>query len=122
VNPPQVLRPGGIPTEQIAELLLGEIAAAAGPSRASGMLASHYAPTAPVVLVEHLDDARAALAEHPAATVIDHGDDLVAYAHSLYAELRAADLAGAPLIVAVLPPASGLGHAIRDRLQKAAHR
>jgi L-threonylcarbamoyladenylate synthase len=122
VTPPQVLRPGGIPTEQIAELLQGEIAAAAGPSRASGMLASHYAPTAPVVLVEHLDDARAALAEHPAATVIDHGDDLVTYAHSLYAELRAADLAGSPFIVAVLPPASGLGHAIRDRLQKAAHR
>ena len=42
------------------------------------------------------------------------------YARELYAELRAADAAGADRIVAVLPPPRGLGHAIRDRLTKAA--
>ena len=51
--------------------------------------------------------------------VIDHGDDLVEYARQLYADLRAADAAGADRIVAVLPPPQGLGHAIRDRLTKA---
>ena len=122
VTPPQVLRPGGISTEQVAELLNGDLAAASGPSRASGMLASHYAPAAPVLLVEHLDEAMAAVSAQPRATLIDHTGDLVGYAQQLYAELRAADLAGAPLIVAVLPPAQGLGHAIRDRLEKAAHR
>src|SRR6185436_4813197 len=49
------------------------------------------------------------------------GDDLVAYARELYAELRAADTAGADRIVAVMPPPRGLGHAVRDRLTKAAH-
>ena len=122
VTPPQVLRPGGISTEQVAELLNGDLAAASGPSRASGMLASHYAPAAPMLLVEHPDEAMAAIAAHPGATLIDHTGDLVGYAQQLYSQLRAADLAGSPLIVAILPPAQGLGHAIRDRLQKAARR
>ena len=54
------------------------------------------------------------------SSCIDHGDDLVAYARELYAELRAADAAGADRIVAVDAPRRGLGHAIRDRLTKAA--
>ena len=52
--------------------------------------------------------------------VIDHGTDLVAYARDVYAELRAADATGADRIVAVMPPPYGLGHAVRDRLTKAA--
>ena len=52
VQPPQILRPGGIPAEQIAALLGGDLADPSGPSRASGMLASHYAPRARVVLAE----------------------------------------------------------------------
>jgi L-threonylcarbamoyladenylate synthase len=120
--PPQVLRPGGIPTEQIARILGGELAEADGPSRASGMLASHYAPTAEVLLAEHRDQALQLVADIPRAVLIDHGDDLVTYAQTLYADLRTADMAGAKVIVAVLPPAEGLGHAIRDRLMKASHR
>ena len=49
-------------------------------------------------------------------------DDLVRYAHELYARLRHADAAGHDVVVAVRPPPHGLGHAIRDRLQKAAAR
>lgn len=119
VEPPQVLRPGGIPTEQIAELL-GGVAGASGPSRASGMLESHYAPEARVLLVDTAESARELADAHPGAMVIDHTDDLAAYARGLYAELRAADRSGAVVVVAVLPPAEGLGHAIRDRLHKAA--
>ena len=52
-------------------------------------------------------------------TVLHH-DDLVVFARTLYADLRAADVDGVEVIVAVLPPAAGLGHAIRDRLIKAA--
>ena len=61
------------------------------------------------------------LAAHPDARVLDHTADLVAYAQRLYADLRQADLDGVPVVVAVLPRAEGLGHAIRDRLRKAAH-
>ena len=121
-TPPQILRPGGIPSEQIARLLGGEVAAADGPSRASGMLASHYAPSAEVLLAEDREQALQLVADIPRAVLIDHGDDLVGYAQTLYADLRTADMAGAKVIVAVLPPAEGLGHAIRDRLRKAGHR
>lgn len=119
-TPPQVLRPGGISVEQIAELLDGSLAGASGPSRASGMLESHYAPHAQVLLFDSTAQARAATETHPDSVLLDRTDDLASYARLLYADLRAADRAGARLIVAVLPPAAGLGHAIRDRLHKAA--
>ena len=123
-DPPQVLRPGGIPTETVAELLGTPLAAATGPSRAAGMVASHYAPRARVHLVDRPADATAAAARFGAARidvrVIDGTGDLVRYARNLYAELREADADGCTDIIAVLPPAIGLGHAIRDRLQKAA--
>jgi len=42
--PAQILRAGGVPVEDVRRLLAGGVADASGPSRASGMLASHYAP------------------------------------------------------------------------------
>ena len=116
----QVLRPGGIPTEQIEDLLRGELAPTSGPSRAPGMLASHYAPRCPVLLAGDPDEARLLAAAKPGRALIGVDVDLVTYARQLYEQLRDADRAGAPAIVALLPPAHGLGHAIRDRLIKAA--
>ncbi|MCU0260315.1 MAG: L-threonylcarbamoyladenylate synthase [Ilumatobacteraceae bacterium] len=86
VEPPQVLRPGGIAVEDVVALLADDggvgLAPASGERRASGMLVSHYAPDATVRLV--------------------------------------ADRRGVQVVVAVEPPAAGLGHALRDRLLKAA--
>ncbi len=120
VDPVQVLRPGGIPTEQVQRLLAGAVAPTSGPSRAPGMLDSHYAPRCPVFLADSVAEARllASLRENP--LVIDDVDDLVTYAQRLYERLRRADDDGCSMVVAVLPPAMGLGHAIRDRLFKAA--
>jgi L-threonylcarbamoyladenylate synthase len=88
------------------------------------MLASHYAPGCPLDLVESLADGHRALAGHRRqgrhAVLLHPGDDLVDYARTLYAALRSADAAGADVIVAVMPPPVGLGHALRDRLTKAA--
>jgi L-threonylcarbamoyladenylate synthase len=120
VDPPQVLRPGGIPTEQVERLLDGRLAAASGPSRAAGMMASHYAPRARVLLVGSAAEAQTLADRTAGAHVLDRTDDLVAYARSLYADLRRADEDGIGVVVAVMPPATGLGHAIRDRLSKAA--
>lgn len=120
VDPPQILRPGGIPDEQIAELLQGVVAPPDGPSRAPGMLASHYAPAATVLLADTADEARELAARHAGAEVLDRTADLVDCARSLYHDLRDADLRNVPVVVAVLPPPTGLGHAIRDRLIKAA--
>jgi L-threonylcarbamoyladenylate synthase len=123
-DPPQVLRPGGIANDEIARLLDLELAPATGPSRAAGMLASHYAPRCTVHLVDDRFAGEQAVEGLTAAgrrvDLLDLTDDLVAYARRLYAELRAADRRGLHDLVAVMPPAEGLGHAVRDRLTKAA--
>jgi L-threonylcarbamoyladenylate synthase len=119
-TPPQILRAGGVPVEDVERLLDGDTAAAAGPSRASGMLASHYAPRCQVRLVDSADDAAALRAGTPGAEILDLADDPAVYARELYARLREADDRGVATLIAVLPPAAGLGHAVRDRLTKAA--
>jgi L-threonylcarbamoyladenylate synthase len=119
VDPPQVLRPGGISAEEIAALLDMTLGVASGHNRAPGMLESHYAPRARVLLVDTSAEALSLAAEHPGSEVIDD-DDLAHYAHSLFARLREADERGVATVIAVLPAPTGLGHAIRDRLTKAA--
>lgn len=123
VVPAQVLRPGAITTEQIAALL-GDVATASGPSRAAGMLASHYAPQCAIVLVDDLRSAGVEVQRLAAAgrqvALLDAQTDPVTAARTLYASLRAADARGTEYLVAVLPPAAGIGHALRDRLTKAA--
>ena len=119
VEPVQVLRPGGIATEEIDRLLHGAVAPATGPSRAAGMLASHYAPHCRVVLVESATAAHELASVERDAVVIGIDVDLVTYAQRLYEWLRTADDAGRDVVIALLPPAAGLGHAIRDRLLKA---
>jgi L-threonylcarbamoyladenylate synthase len=120
VDPPQILRAGGVPVEDVLALLDGGVAAASGPSRASGMLASHYAPRCAVRLVDSADDAIALRAGTPRSEILDLTDDLASYARELYGRLRDADARGVGTVIAVLPPPVGLGHAIRDRLTKAA--
>jgi L-threonylcarbamoyladenylate synthase len=128
VAPAQILRSGGISDEEIARLLaeVQGVAAPTGPSRASGMLASHYAPAATVVLVDSPDEALERVAglraEGRTAEVFDPTQDLVAAARNLYSTLRDADRRGVDTVVAVLPAPAGLGHALRDRLSKAAGR
>ncbi|MEY2554016.1 MAG: L-threonylcarbamoyladenylate synthase [Ilumatobacteraceae bacterium] len=119
VDPPQVLRPGGIPTEDIAALLEDGLGETGGPSRAPGMLASHYAPHCHVMLVDSLQDAERLAADRPGVELLDDRD-LARYARTLYSRLRDADDRDIDTVIAVMPPAEGLGHAIRDRLSKAA--
>ncbi len=123
-DPPQVLRAGAISADDVGRLLAADVADASGPSRASGMLASHYAPDCAVVLAADrhaADGLRDRLASQGRRVeVLDRTDDLVAAATHLYADLRSADRERLDALVVVLPPAAGLGHAIRDRLTKAA--
>jgi L-threonylcarbamoyladenylate synthase len=123
VDPPQVLRAGAISTDDLRRLLAADVAEASGPSRASGMLTSHYAPACAVEPVGDRATADAVAERRRAGgervDVLDRTDDLVVAANRLYADLRAADAAALDRLVVVLPPASGLGHAIRDRLFKA---
>ena len=124
VEPPQLLRAGAIDADTITRLLDTAVAPASGPVRAAGMLTSHYAPDCRVLLAESDDELeRMATAERAAGSqvsVLDRTDDLVLAARRLYDDLRAADRAGIDVLVVRMPPAAGLGHALRDRLVKAA--
>ena len=116
---PQLLRPGGFPAEDLESIIGQQILMPSGESRASGMLASHYAPQCTVVLVETFAEAKQALSEHDNARILEHWDNSPLYAASLYTQMRQADSDGITAIIAVLPNTSGLGLAIRDRLNKA---
>jgi L-threonylcarbamoyladenylate synthase len=123
-DPPQVLRAGAIDAGTVARLLDTTLAPASGPSRAAGMLTSHYAPECRMLLAEtdaELDRlATRARTEGARVAVLDRTDDLVVAARLLYDDLRAADRSGTEVLVVRMPPAAGLGHALRDRLTKAA--
>lgn len=124
---PVVLRPGAI-TEAMIEAATGlPPGEPTSTIRVSGSLASHYAPTARVVLDEPVEpgDGLIALRDYPtppgvvrlaAPGTVDE------YAQQLYAALRAADDAGLTRVVALLPLGPGVAVAIRDRLQRASHR
>ena len=119
----QILRPGAIDAPQIESATGVRPGELTGGARAPGMLASHYAPRAQVVLVASDLEANAAATDlrgrsHIVA-IVQH-DNVADYARNLYADLRAADANGADVIVAVLPHGDGLAPAIADRLRKAA--
>ncbi|MFM7124084.1 MAG: L-threonylcarbamoyladenylate synthase [Actinomycetes bacterium] len=116
---PQLLRPGGFPVEDLESIIGQQILMPTGESRASGMLASHYAPRCRVVVAESIDIAKRALSDYGNARILDHWDNSPLYAASLYTQMRQADEDGMEAVIAVFPPKSGLGMAIRDRLIKA---
>lgn len=130
----RLLRPGGLDLEAVERLtgrpvIRNEKAGAA--IEAPGMLASHYAPDAPVRLEAR--DVRpgevlirfggAALpGEKDAALVLDlsPAGDLAEAAANLFGYMKRADALGAASIAFSPIPAVGLGEAINDRLQRAA--
>lgn len=135
---PRLLRPGGVSKEAL-ERVLGQPVPPGplGGVRAPGMLESHYAPRAGLLLVapEALAGAAAARAASgqkvavlsAAPLSLPEGAERVeipaapeAFAKELYATLRALDARGFEVVVAALPDEAGLGLAVRDRLTRAA--
>jgi L-threonylcarbamoyladenylate synthase len=129
---PTLLRPGGLPREEI-ERVLGH--ALASPSLedaedaplAPGMLASHYAPKAQVRLDAATPRAGEALLAFGAAPSfagmtlnLSPRGDLIEAAANLFSHLRALDASGATAIAVMPVPHEGLGDAINDRLARAA--
>jgi L-threonylcarbamoyladenylate synthase len=125
---PALLRPGGVTLEALTEFI-GPIATrAAGPARAPGMLPSHYAPSLPLRL--EATDARpgeALLAFGPNAppgfaevSWLSRTGDLAEAAANLFSMLRQLDRLPFTGIVVTPIPNHGLGHAINDRLRRAA--
>jgi L-threonylcarbamoyladenylate synthase len=119
VDPPQILRPGGVAKEDI-EAVVRTLAPMSGPSRAPGMLDSHYAPNCRVVLRESDDVSE--LRPSGKSRALDASVDPSSFAREMYAHLRNADSEGVETLVITLPAPRGIGLAIRDRLKKAAAR
>lgn len=149
---PRMLRPGMIgATEVVAAGGVG-LDATPSPVRAPGTLASHYSPQATVHLTEPADlEAMttpasslpgAASADGPSVGLLAPADvatptgvvrlsappSATEFAAVLYASLREADALRLRRVLVVVPSTaaaaeeSGLADAIRDRLQRAAHR
>ena len=124
VSPPQLLRPGGIPIEDIEQILGYTIRDTDGISRASGMLQNHYQPSCNVLLVHTDIEAQqlkvSLVSQYQRIRILNRCDNLPLYATLLYSDLRQADTDRIDVLIAVLPENKGLGAAIRDRLTKAA--
>lgn len=148
-NPLRILRPGGVTREHIEAVLAGigkrlEIEdrrfISSHPLPSPGMLPSHYAPRAKLVLCRDTDDVLARRATfaarglktgllilesqreacdnvHPQFVL---GEAMSDVARNLYAGLRALDSAGVDVILVTEVPRVGLGEAIADRLARAA--
>jgi L-threonylcarbamoyladenylate synthase len=133
---PVLLRPGGVPADAIARVL-GRAPRAPDEQapRASGTLASHYAPRTPSRLVAAADLLREAAARNGRVAVLArtiarparHDErwwiaaarDAVPFAHDLYANLRDLDAVNAALILVEAVPDDAGWQAVRDRLARA---
>jgi L-threonylcarbamoyladenylate synthase len=124
---PVLLRPGGIPTTQIAEVLGRPVRlhGADDGINAPGQLKSHYAPNARLRLnVAAPEDGEGYMTFGPdqaGGLNLSPSGDLVEAAAKLFAVLRALDARYERIAVGPIPD-TGLGEAINDRLQRAAYR
>jgi len=124
-TPPAILRPGGVSREELAAVL-GAVALAPGVEdevaarglAGPGMSAKHYAPRARLEVFE--DDRQLQARERALRQQGKRVGVLVPAAPTLFAEIRRLDATGVDVILCVLPAATGIGLAVRDRLQRAA--
>jgi L-threonylcarbamoyladenylate synthase len=128
---PIILRRGAI-TEQDIESIAVLSESNESTVRAPGMLASHYAPTATVKIINSASDidideqnafllAPADVGTPVGVTRIGSPRDAHEYAQVLYSALRKADQLHAHVIYVIPPEGSGIAAAVRDRITRAAH-
>lgn len=147
VTPPVILRPGGITKEQLEDLI-GTVHMATlstdqtSTPRAPGMKYTHYAPEAPLFVIEPNADyiAHALETSHQQnkRVAIIGPDELYtekadwyfstgpinsreAMASSLYKAIRQCDNTEADMILAIETDLSGIGAAVMNRLDKASN-
>jgi len=131
---PLLLRPGGLPVEEI-EKTAGPVslkAGTAGKPAAPGCLKKHYAPKARLRLIApgqavtpsrraaYLAFSRRPAGKWAAVKVLSRSGDLREAAAGLFGALHRLENSGAVTIYAEKVPPHGLGRAIMDRLRRAA--
>ena len=121
---PTLLRPGGVPTEAIAQALGAPLADHDGDAlTAPGQMASHYAPGAQVRLnaaSRHDGEVLLGFGTVECDLNLSRAGDLLEAAANLFGHLHTLDALGAGTIAVSPIPETGLGRAINDRLRRAA--
>ena len=141
---PVILRPGTIPSPELAAAIGAlDIASSGGrddstqPRRAPGMLDRHYAPRARLEVFSGGSRAASLIAAHAArgstvgalvlaplddsaARTVQMPNDPAAYARALYHALHTLDAAGCDVILVEAPPEGAAWAGVRDRLSRAA--
>jgi L-threonylcarbamoyladenylate synthase len=130
---PTVLRPGGLPVEEI-ERIIGKVKIQTKSEKplSPGQLPKHYSPRTPVKIFKSLDEIKQnenigillfkkidvnIKAKH--IEILSENGDLVESAGNLFSALHRLDEANVDIIYAQEVPEVGLGLAIMDRLRKA---
>ena len=132
-----LLRPGGVSTTQLAEVLgYTPLLRLRNSLRVSGNLPSHYAPKTEARLVKPFEIAQAYRTARLAGRKVgvlarsavrfedfegvwrQAGPEWSTYARNLYAELRLLDVSGVDLILVEEPPSAIDWQAINDRLHR----
>ena len=138
---PRILRPGGVTYDDL-RAVLGAVEidrpSATETPRSPGMKYRHYAPKAPLTAVlgppaksaeyikKRLGDNTAALMfddcafDHPRVVTFGASEDYAAQAAHLFDALRMLDGMDVSEILAQTPDENGLGHAVANRIKKAA--
>lgn len=120
----RLLRPGPVTTAEIMAVAgLPVDAAGSGTIEAPGQLASHYAPSQPLRLnatERHGDEWLIGFGAVVGDATLSAMGDLVEAAARLFAALHEAEASGRAAIAVAPIPDEGLGHAINDRLVRAA--
>lgn len=133
---PVLLRAGAISLEQLQEIWpairLASESKGSGPARSPGMNHRHYAPTAHVVLIDGPADLPPEHAPFSAYIGLDRDgflerpqrlcvcENVSDYARNLFRFFRACERADLSRIYCQRVPESGLGHALMDRIRRAA--
>jgi L-threonylcarbamoyladenylate synthase len=140
---PVILRHGPVTEAQINQILQVDVSSHNGvandtaPQRAPGLLSKHYSPTARVTLFPHGERFTAAAAPEPATALVYnqkpiwHTDqansfwlsetgELKEIAHNLFELIQRLDQQGYQQLWIEQAAEEGLGHAINDRLRRAA--
>ena len=129
-NTPRILRSGAITIEMVQKIIRGLSksdlkSTLSDPLKAPGLLESHYAPIAKVLLngESGIGDGFIALSSiptPPGSIRLASPSNNEEFARVLYQALNAADGSGLQKVHVVLPNSDGIGEAINDRLRKAA--
>ncbi|MCW8796077.1 MAG: L-threonylcarbamoyladenylate synthase [Chlorobium sp.] len=133
VHPPRLLRSGAISLESLRNVVPQIRAVSSSekkhPPKSPGLKYLHYAPSAQIILCEEgnssidrdTKNAWIGLSQPPEgiakAAICKNPEE---YAFRLFSFFRECDREGIGVIFCEMPPADGIGLAIRDRLQRAA--